>query len=484
MTLWIILTAMCSAAAVLVAFPLIRRYEAADSSAKADTGFYAGQLQEIERDKGLGLIGEAEADLAKVEIERRLLAAAKSIKPPQTVSRGWRTVALVAVAGLVVLGATNLYALQGRPDLVAQMPALPPVTGQTTELPAQPAAAAAGNVDAMIEKLAQRLKQNPADADGWRMLGWSHFNRQRYEESAAAYAKAMELDPGNLDYKSSYAEALVQAAQGMVTPKARALFDQVLQTDPTDFRSRFYVALALEQAGDLDLALDQWIALLGDAPKDAGWLADVRQRIGELGQRTGRDVAALLGSQPSAQAADGGDLSAVDRRAMVDGMIAKLAAKLEANPRDRDGWAMMIRSLKVRGDMAGAQKTLSDALAAFADDPSTRTQIAGLAQSLGVETAAATAPVVTQEDIASAAQMPAEDQQAMIRGMVDRLTEKLDTSPHDAEGWMRLIRSRMVLNEPGKAREALRKAINEFSADATASKQIADEAKELGVTLD
>jgi len=483
-TLWIILTAMCSAAAVLVAIPLVRRYEAADRGASADTGFYSGQLKELERDRALGLIGETEADLAKVEIERRLLAAAKLVRPAQPVPRAWRTVALVAVAGLVALGATNLYALRGRPDLATRMPA----AGETAELPAleaaMPTTAAVGNVDDMIGKLAQRLQQAPSDADGWRMLGWSYFNTQRYEQSAAAFAKAMELAPEILDYKSSYAEALVQAAQGVVTPKAQGLFDEVLKSDPKDFRSRFYVALATEQAGKLDMALDQWITLLGEAPKDAGWLADVRQRIGELGQRTGRNVAEILGNAPSTQSAAGSEVPAENQKEMIDGMIAGLAAKLEANPRDRDGWAMMIRSLKVRGDLAGARKALSYALAAFADDPSTRTQIAGLAQSLGVLPTDGTAPAASQQDATPAVQAPAEDQQAMIRGMVDRLAERLDASPHDAESWVRLIRSRMVLNEPGKAREALRKAINEFSADPAASSQIAESARQLGVTLD
>ncbi len=135
-------------------------------------------------------------------------------------------------------------------------------------------------------------------------------------------------------------------------------------------------------------------------------------------------------------------------------MIAKLAARLEANPRDRDGWAMMIRSLKVKGDIAGAADALKKATEVFADDPATSAQIADLAKSLGVaadassQVPATSAPVITEKDVAAVKALPADDQQAMIKGMVDNLAAKLAQSPRDSEGWIRLIRSRMVLNQP------------------------------------
>ncbi len=80
--------------------------------------------------------------------------------------------------------------------------------------------------------------------------------------------------------------------------------------------------------------------------------------------------------------------------------------------------------------------------------------------------------------------LPAEDQQAMIKGMVERLAEKLAQSPHDSEGWLRLIRSRMVLNQPDLAREALKKALAEFAGDPAISNQIAASARQLGVVLE
>ena len=463
----------------------------------ADTAKLQGildQIKELERDRTAGMIGDSEAALAKIEIERRMLAASRTAETVRPVSTRWKAVAIASTTGLIALGAANIYALQGRPDLPSAQTAQVPVAetsgdAQPAQTTGQDASAEAGpgNVDDMIGNLAGRLAKTPDDAEGWRMLGWSYFNRQRFEDAAVAYGKAVEQDPQNLDYKSAYGEALVQAAQGMVVPKAQAVFEEVLKKDSREFRSRFYMALAREQAGDLNSAFDQWASLLADAPKDAGWLVDVRQRLGDIGKQTGRDTSALLATASLPQLGQTTDqnLGAADQQASVAGMIAKLQAKLDANPRDRDGWAMMIRSLKVTGDMEGARAALGKAMAAFNNDPTTRKQLAGLAQSLGVLGAAgslaSSAPQVSADDVATATALPAGDQQAMIRGMVDKLSERLKQNPHDAEGWIRLMRSRMVLNEPELAREALQAALLEFSGDATSSDQISAAARELGV---
>ncbi len=390
MALWIVLTVMCSLAVMLVTVPLVRRYENYKDMASAGTSIFTDQLREIERDRGLGVIGEKEAELAKIEIERRLIAAARNVTAPKPISPTWRTVALVAAVGFVVLGSVNFYALRGSPDKTGRPPPSP--VAATAQEPAQNAAGtpAASEVDAMIGKLAKRLEQNPNDADGWRMLGWSYFNTQRYEESAAAYGKAMAIDPANPDYKAGHAEALVQNAQGMVTPRAQDLFAEVLKADPKELRARFYMALAREQAGDFSSALDGWLSLLADAPSDAGWVPNVKNRVADLAKKTGRDVSAAMAS----------------------------------------------------------------------------------------------APAISQEEMAAVKALPAEDQQAMIKGMVERLAEKLAQSPHDSESWLRLIRSRMVLNQPDLAKEALKKALAEFAGDPAISNQIAASARQLGVVLE
>jgi cytochrome c-type biogenesis protein CcmH/NrfG len=68
------------------------------------------------------------------------------------------------------------------------------------------------DVDTMIERLAARLETAPDDVKGWGTLGWSYFNTERYEQAAAAYAKALELDPSSAELKRSYEEAKAKSS--------------------------------------------------------------------------------------------------------------------------------------------------------------------------------------------------------------------------------------------------------------------------------
>ena len=80
------------------------------------------------------------------------------------------------------------------------------------------------DVSTMIERLAARLETAPDDVKGWQMLGWSYFNTGRYEQAAAAYAKAAALDPNSAEIKVSYEQAKAKANEtvsSVQTPGSR-----------------------------------------------------------------------------------------------------------------------------------------------------------------------------------------------------------------------------------------------------------------------
>jgi cytochrome c-type biogenesis protein CcmH len=502
--LWPILTIICSIAAVAISFPLIRRYESPERTAARGLEVYKDQLKEVQNDLAAGTIATADAEQAKTEIQRRLIVASRNTEVTRPLSPAWRALALASTAGFVILGSVNLYTSLGTPLL----PTAPVQVQVQQQLPqqvatpsdaTQPQAAAPpatapgpGQVNDMIQKLAMRLQSNPNDAEGWRMLGWSYFNIQNYQQSAIAYGKALALDPNNSEFKSAHAEALVQSTEGMVTPEAQKLIAEVLAKDPKDQRARFYDALAREQAGDTSGALDRWIALLADAPLDAGWREDVRLRVEKLGKDSGRDVSAAIAQTSGSNASQ--PLAATEKDAMVEGMIAKLAQKLSDNPKDRDGWAMMIRSLTVKGDKAGAEKALQDALEIFKDDPATMEGLKNIATTAAFKTAIPAARMdnaggavgpdlstVNQDQKAAIEGMAPADQQEMIKGMVAKLAARLDNSPNDREGWVRLMRAYMVLKDQASAKAALDKALVAFASDPSAIQTLRNAAIELGV---
>jgi len=236
------------------------------------------------------------------------------------------------------------------------------------------------DVDTMIGRLAERLRKNPKDAEGFRMLGWSYVMTGHPEKAIDPYKRALALEPGRAAIHSGYGEALVGVAgANQVTPEAKAAFARSLALDPSEPRARYFMALWQAQNGQEKDALDKLVALANSGPADAPWQADVRREAEALGGKLGIDVAKRL--PPAAPAAAGGmgpptlDTATVQaagampegqRQAMVDNMVEGLAAKLKANPGNADGWVMLLRSRivlkqpdRAAADLVSARKALS-----------------------------------------------------------------------------------------------------------------------------
>jgi cytochrome c-type biogenesis protein CcmH len=409
MTLWIVLTVLTSAAAILVSAPFLRRFDERRAAQQASTGVYLDQLQEIEREEAAGLIEPEQAALAKAEIKRRLLAADREGAPAASSPFLSPNVAVLGLAGFMVFGSVTLYALTGRPDVPAAVPparafsqpAIPsPVT--PNQLAADPApkqaAAVLAPVDEMIARLAKRLEADPGDAEGWRMLGWSYLHTGHHEEAVKAYAKAIALRPDNADFQASYGEAMVRAANETVTPQARAAFEQAVKLDPKEPRARYFLGLAQEQQGDKAAALKAWTALLKEASPSDEWAAELRQRVTSLAKElspaaasgTMAGVAAVSSSQPAERGPTAADVKAAesmsetDRGAMIRGMVDRLASRLAQSPQDPDGWIKLIRARTVLGEQDAAKEALNQALLVFAGADEDKSRILAAARELGV----------------------------------------------------------------------------------------------------
>jgi cytochrome c-type biogenesis protein CcmH len=448
MTLWAILTIMTSAAAVFLAAPFLRRLDQRQEPAR-DIEVYRDQLSEVEREAAAGLIDGDQVENANTEIKRRLLAADRA-RPPKLArfSLGERNFAAVAIAGIIVLGSVGLYAMNGSPDLPAsaragasaqsgasavdQLAAATAGSG-SAGLPQSPSQPRLGSVDEMIGRLVDRLNRNPNDAEGWRMLGWSYFNTERFAQAATAYAKAIELNPQNVDYRSSRGEALVRAADGLVTAEAKTDFEQAVRLDAKDPRARFFLGLAKEQTGDKLAALDDWIAILNDTDATDAWVGDLKQRVTELGQETGVDVAKRLNRLGAASSTD--SLLGMMQRQEQAPATPNIAVPNVAVP-------------------SVAMPNVASPIAAPSRGPSAA-------------------------DVRSAEAMQPADRMAMIQGMVDRLASRLAQSPRDVDGWIKLMRSRKVLGDTDAAQQTFRLALDVFKDDPLEQEQISTAAREL-----
>ena len=296
MSLWPILAVMTALVLGLVLLPILRRPGAVAARREHDLSVYRAQLRELEREAGRGLLGPEEARAARLEVERRMLAADaedRSAAGPSSAGRRHRPIALVLLIALPALSAV-LYGLLGRPDLPAT-----PFAERTDRAGAVADAGAAGEtrvppVETMIARLEERVAAAPDDLEGWLRLARAYELSEKPAQAAAAYERAIALDGGSAELHAALAEASILAAGGVVTEKASRALERALALEPGNPRARFYQGLALLQRGERRAALEHWAGLVGDTPADAPYLAMLRARVTALAEELGLEAADVL----------------------------------------------------------------------------------------------------------------------------------------------------------------------------------------------
>jgi cytochrome c-type biogenesis protein CcmH len=307
-------------------------------------------------------------------------AEGEAATPDKPKTASTRTL-LLGAGGMAALAAAVLV-LRPSGD-AASTAVVAPVPGQAGASPSL------DDVDTAIQRLAERLKTDANDGEGFRMLGWSYVMTGHPDKAIEPYKRALQLLPNNPTVHAGYAEALTGVAEGKVTQQAKAEADKALSLDKNEPRARYFAALWLAQNGKPTDALDQWVALVNSGPADAPWQADVRKQVAETSAKLGIDVtarlkpAAAIAAAPAA-AATPGVVAAGQTPPSVDQMIGGLANKLAANPRDPAGWAMLVRSRMVLHQADQAAKDLATARKALASDPAGLAEVNTAAQAAGV----------------------------------------------------------------------------------------------------
>ncbi len=466
MTLWVILAAMTVGSLALLVMPLVRAKRSGVSRAVLEREVYRDQLKEVQRELERGLLSTAEAEAATTEISRHMLATARAEAAEaaegqaQGRHRAARRIALVLTAVLVPAGALGLYLYLGSP----QEPGYP-YAARLAERD-QVAQHDDEEFTAIVARLAERLEREPNDLEGWILLARSYNASGQYREAADAYRKAIGLAGEAPELLGAYAESLTAAAGGIVTPEAAQLFERVRRALPNNSRSRYYLGLARVQAGDGLAALEIWLALAAEAPPDAPWLPGLREQIAQASREFGIDPATVTPERPLQAASPGPtqeDVAAAqsmtgdEQAAMIQSMVERLASRLEDNPEDTEGWLRLARAYQVLGRPDSAKQAV---LRAAESDPAPplKARVVEAARELGMTSVFESEP---EEDSTSQTDESgeADDQMAMIRGMVDGLAERLQREPDDLAGWIRLGRSYIVLQEPAKARAAFARAV-------------------------
>jgi cytochrome c-type biogenesis protein CcmH len=376
--LWALFAVMTAGVLVVLLRPLTRGADAVDvPAATAGIAVYKAQLAEIDADLSRGLIQPAEADIARREIARRLLAAAPETPETTAPVTALRPVALGLMAFVPVAAIASYLAL-GAPHL----PAVPFAARNAAPVDRAP-------VDDLIARVEARLASNPDDGQGWDVIAPVYFRMQRFAEAADAYARAAKLLGETVPRLAGFAEAATLAANGIVTEPARLAYEKIAKAEPNRIEPKFWLALALEQDGKIAAATAAYRALLDGAPKDASWRPLVEERLAAVTSApapvrpTTPPPAAPRGPNADDVAA-AGKMTDGDRAQMIRGMVDGLAKRLEANPDDVQGWQRLVQSFVVLGERDRAIAALGEARRKLAGNAQALTDLTALAKSLGL----------------------------------------------------------------------------------------------------
>jgi len=383
-------------------WPLLRAPKPSADRAAYDMAVFRDQLQELERDLERGVISATEAETARVEIQRRLIAAGRT--PPVPVhgdAPGQRAVLTAAIAVLVPFAALGLYLAVGAPQLAdGRRPAHQEAGGHTDS-----------EMAALVEKLAARVHETPENPEGWSLLARSYRRLERFADAADAYKHLITLQPNEADGYAGYGEALTGAAGGSISPDAHVAFVHALRIDRSEPRARFYLGLEQAQAGNANTAIAIWREMTAAAPKDAPWVESVRQQMAAVAQDAGimpmsvtpRHALDVVDGAPETARSNtpmpanstatasrdpaSPDVSALkgnftpEQQEMIKGMVGGLAARLAAdpdNPANYDGWMRLGRAYAVLRNTAGAKDAYAHAIKLKPQELAPKLQLADL----------------------------------------------------------------------------------------------------------
>jgi cytochrome c-type biogenesis protein CcmH len=273
---WLVGAALAAIAVFLLVRPLLKVSGTEPISRRdANISIHRDQLRELDADLRAGLLAQADYERARRELEARALEDAGAGAPERRPPARGRAAAWAVGAGLPLLAAA-LYLVVGNPGALLPQ--------------SDPHAITVQQLDAMVERLASRLRDSPGDVEGWKLLGRSYSALGRFPESADAYAKAAALDPRDAQLLADLADVLAMARGQRLEGEPEKLIARALELDPTNLKALALAGTAAYARKDYATAAAQWEKMLPLVPPDSEDARTIRAYVHEA-----RALAGLAG---------------------------------------------------------------------------------------------------------------------------------------------------------------------------------------------
>ncbi len=274
-------------AIAIVLWPLLRGASAPVSGRElSNLDIHRDQFAELARDLESGTLAAADYAQAKNELERRVLEET-SPTPLRRPATSGRMVPIV-VAAFLPMAAVGLYLYLGNLQGIS-----------APRHPAADMSSITGNeFQDMTAKLAERMQLNPADAQGWKMLGRAYRAMERFAEANEAYKKAVELNPKDADLLADYAESLALGAGRSLAGEPTRLLDRARKLDPTSSKVLTLSGSAAFERKDYKTAIGYWQKVLKQP--------EVNDELAQALQKGVEEAKARLGGNTAPPAASAG----------------------------------------------------------------------------------------------------------------------------------------------------------------------------------
>jgi len=400
---WIAATSLTILVALLLVSAVVRRKGEQIAPSQSDLQVYRDQLKELERDIARGTLSQDEAERTKIEISRRILDAdrvARDEVEPVNAPRAATIGLAIATTVFLVGGGFGFYwkfGAPGYPDmpLQARFAAAQEARDNRPDQATAEASVTQQPVErdpqyvALVEQLRDAVERRPDDLRGYVLLAGNEAQLGNFAAAHLAQNKVIQIKGEDADARdyANYADLLILAGGGYVSPEAEAALSRALKIDPQNGTARYYSGLLFAQTGRPDVAFRIWQQLLETSTAEDPWVPAIRAQIEEAAYIAGVEYTLPDdGSGPGPTAADiaaAEDMSPEERQELILSMVDRLSTRLGRQGGTPDEWARLIGALSVLGETERAQAIWKEAQRIFADDSAALAQIGAAAESAG-----------------------------------------------------------------------------------------------------
>lgn len=285
---WVFTAGLALLALIFVVPPLVRSRSAKSLRQRRQVNIdvYRDQLRDLEAEFAQGGLDQAQFESAKLELENRLADDALSDEETPLVAKGGKRLG-IALGIAIPLLAFGIYFAIGNPWAIKEAVA-PVASGQH------------GDFSAMLEKVRKKTEDNPNDGEAWLMLAKTHSVLEQWPEASRAYARAVQLQPGNATALAGYAESLAILGGRSLQGRPAELIGQALAINPQEPKALELAGVNAFQENNFAQAAHYWKRLLNQLPPDSAYAMDIAVAMKEAKERAeaafGKPLGKVLGS--------------------------------------------------------------------------------------------------------------------------------------------------------------------------------------------